>query len=59
MHARNLPRLHEFMAARLNNKGKERKPKALEIDMPEYLTESARLVRQLTDLSSHRGIASE
>ena len=59
LHARNLPRPHKFMAARLNNKGKERKPKALEIDMPEFLTESARLVRQLTDLPSHRETARE
>ena len=59
LHARNLPRPHKFMSARLNNKGKEKKPKALEIDMPEFLTESARIVRQLTDLPSHSETAKE
>ena len=59
LHARNLPRPHKFMSARLSKEGKERKPKALEIDMPEFLTESARIVRQLTDLPSHSETARE
>ena len=57
LHARNLPRPSKFMSACLSRDGKEKKPKVLEIDMSEFLTESARIIRQLTELPSHAATA--
>ena len=53
MQARKLPRPHKMVCPRIDAKGKEKKPKALEIPITDFMSESMRLLQRLA-LSEER-----